>query len=590
MADKPNTQIIIRHIAGAKVNKIDPFALADTKEISFGREAGSTIVFDAPKDDVVSRKHAVLRIKSNGTLSFSIEDLNSSNGTFVNGQKITGAAELVPEDTVEFGKGGPKFTFDVQPRPDNMAARTRVMSAIDTTATRAVATTAMTATPTGQTATPPAKAGIGKNTVMMMLSDERKKTSQVWMGAMAAVLAFVIVGGGALYWRMQQEAEAQAAKASAEATSAATQQINAVTTSMGMTPGEIANKYGNSTVMIEMQWRLYDKETGRPVFHKAWSEQINKKDVTLPAYLKLPNGNVVPWLTTEDEQHRNIEIRGAGRGSGFVVSPQGYILTNKHVGASWRQSVSPASYAGTTNGFLLSKDPKGKVVYEVIDVAKVAPRVLSWSPEDDGGFLFNSALQKSGRNIDLPELSQKTTLKTFNGRNEVLTVRFPHSRLSINADLTSSSTDEDVALLKINSPEPLVPLELATDDEVKIGEKVIVLGYPAVSAETIMTIENDRTGRKSQEIIPEVTVTDGIVQRLGMATAQEGTRRIEGSLGDTIQLSVLSSAGNSGGPVFNASGKVVGLFTFGHTYGDTTVNYAVRIRHGRNLLKPQLVQ
>src|SRR5712671_7786746 len=82
MSDKPNTQIIIRHIAGAKINRIDPFALADTTEITFGREAGSTVAFDSPKDDVVSRKHAVLRVKSNEPLSFTIEDLASSNGTF----------------------------------------------------------------------------------------------------------------------------------------------------------------------------------------------------------------------------------------------------------------------------------------------------------------------------------------------------------------------------------------------------------------------------------------------------------------------------------------------------------------------------
>jgi len=78
MADKPNTQIIIRHIASAKINRIDPFALADTTEITFGREAGSTVAFDSPKDDVVSRRHAVLRIKNEGVPSFSIEDLKSS--------------------------------------------------------------------------------------------------------------------------------------------------------------------------------------------------------------------------------------------------------------------------------------------------------------------------------------------------------------------------------------------------------------------------------------------------------------------------------------------------------------------------------
>jgi len=105
MSDKPNTQIIIRHIAGAKINRIDPFALADTTEITFGREASSTVTFDSPKDDVVSRRHAVLRVKNDGGApSFSIEDLKSSNGTFVNGEKISSEHELLPDDTVEFGK------------------------------------------------------------------------------------------------------------------------------------------------------------------------------------------------------------------------------------------------------------------------------------------------------------------------------------------------------------------------------------------------------------------------------------------------------------------------------------------------------
>src|SRR5437763_17216138 len=104
MTDKPNTQVIIRHIAGAKINRIDPFALADTTEITFGREAGSTVMFDSPKDDVVSRRHAVLRIKNDEAVpSFALEDLKSSNGTFVNNERIEGVRELLTEDTVEFG-------------------------------------------------------------------------------------------------------------------------------------------------------------------------------------------------------------------------------------------------------------------------------------------------------------------------------------------------------------------------------------------------------------------------------------------------------------------------------------------------------
>ena len=118
----------------------------------------------------MSRRHAVLRTKNDGT-SFTIEDLKSSNGTFVNGERISGEVEILPDDVIEFGRGGPKFAFDVQPRPAGLAGRTRTMSAVESTATRALATTAMTEAvqPTGQMPAQPVKTGVGKNTVMMML-------------------------------------------------------------------------------------------------------------------------------------------------------------------------------------------------------------------------------------------------------------------------------------------------------------------------------------------------------------------------------------------------------------------------------------
>jgi len=404
---------------------------------------------------------------------------------------------------------------------------------------------------------------------------------------MAAVMAFVIVGGGVLYWRLQQENAAQLVQATTLASANTNQQITAANEKAGMTPGEIANKYGNSTVLIEFTWRLFDKETGRPVYHKAFTPTINgKAQQKLPAYLKLNTGAVVPWLTTDDDEHRNYEIKGGGSGSGFVVSTQGYILTNRHVAASWRNGVSPESYARADKGYLLTKDSKGKIGWELIDAKRLARDYFSWIPEDENGYLFNSGFLAAGKTLQLPEITSKTVVAQFAGRNESLTVRFPHTRLSINAELTSSSTDDDVALIKINSPEPLVPLELAVDDEVKQGDRAIVLGYPGMSAKTVMTIETSQG--KRQEVIPEVTVTDGIVQRVGTQVVQEGTKRVQGTKGDTLQLSVQSSAGNSGGPVFNANGKVIGLFTFGYTFIDTTVNYAVRIKHGRNLLKPQM--
>ena len=69
----------------------------------------STVAYDMQRDDEVSRKHAVIRIKNEkGQYYFRLADLNSSNGTMLNGERIAGEVELLPEDVVELGAGGPK--------------------------------------------------------------------------------------------------------------------------------------------------------------------------------------------------------------------------------------------------------------------------------------------------------------------------------------------------------------------------------------------------------------------------------------------------------------------------------------------------
>ena len=92
----------------------------------------------------------------------------------------------------------------------------------------------------------------------------------------------------------------------------------------------------------------------------------------------------------------------------------------------------------------------------------------------------------------------------------------------------------------------------------KVGEKVMALGYPSLSMSTYMTIENDRTGRERTEDDPRADRHRRHRAETRHFTTQEGTRRIESSQGDTIQVSIAVGPGNSGGPVFNADGRVVG--------------------------------
>src|SRR6185295_19065727 len=73
--------------------------------ISVGRNPDVDIRFDPQKDLDVSGKHAEFRAKGAG---YELHDLGSTNGTFVNGERLTGSVELSTADTIRFGANGPE--------------------------------------------------------------------------------------------------------------------------------------------------------------------------------------------------------------------------------------------------------------------------------------------------------------------------------------------------------------------------------------------------------------------------------------------------------------------------------------------------
>jgi len=81
--------------SGPIAGKIFPL---EGEEIIVGRDASSGVAIN---DAEVSRKHAQLSL--NGS-SYVIQDLGSTNGTFVNRQRITTTQVLNPGDTVSFGE------------------------------------------------------------------------------------------------------------------------------------------------------------------------------------------------------------------------------------------------------------------------------------------------------------------------------------------------------------------------------------------------------------------------------------------------------------------------------------------------------
>ena len=106
-----------------------------------------------------------------------------------------------------------------------------------------------------------------------------------------------------------------------------------------------------------------------------------------------------------------------------------------------------------------------------------------------------------------------------------------HDRRLIEAKLIGIDTFRDLALLKIDESYPALPL--SDSDNVKVGNKVIAIGNPLGLS---------------------FTVTEGIVSGLD----REGPNGLE----EYIQTDVSLNPGNSGGPLIDTSGGVVGINNF----------------------------
>ena len=60
-------------------------------------------------------------------------------------------------------------------------------------------------------------------------------------------------------------------------------------------------------------------------------------------------------------------------------------------------------------------------------------------------------------------------------------------------------------------------------------------------------------------------------------------------MGDSYQLSTNETGGgNSGGPVFDEKGRVIGIYTYGRTT-DVTLGFCIPIRFGMELMGTQPV-
>ena len=125
----------------------------------------------------------------------------------------------------------------------------------------------------------------------------------------------------------------------------------------------------------------------------------------------------------------------------------------------------------------------------------------------------------------------------------------------------SAPEEKDLAILKLPAPtDKRAPLSIRPSDDVEIGENAWALGYPGI------TSQNQQYSTYDPE---DATLTQGVISK---------RNRPAGVDYEAFQIDTYINHGNSGGPLLDEKGNVIGITTSGISYDGVSmegVNYAI---------------
>lgn len=227
-----------------------------------------------------------------------------------------------------------------------------------------------------------------------------------------------------------------------------------------------------------------------------------------PAVVRIITGFTGTWYWRGNQYPTN----NISSGSGFIISPDGYIMTNAHVVSDLKKS---------------DEDMRNELL---VQFAAQALRAANQPVNQEtilraARILLNDGAQLSN--------FQKINFVFFQSGS-----RLPYEIKAYGAPVGEG---KDVSIIKVetkNAP----TLRLGDSEKTQVGDKIYVIGYPGAADSEVLDA-------KSQL---EPTTNDGSIS--AKKTSAEGA--------PVLQTNANTTHGNSGGPVINDKGEVIGLLTF----------------------------
>jgi serine protease Do len=237
----------------------------------------------------------------------------------------------------------------------------------------------------------------------------------------------------------------------------------------------------------------------------------------------------------DDDSTQTEELVSRSSGSGFIVSPDGYLVSNAHVVAE--ENPSETLRLSLANKFIrslreglsdgdLSEDQQTQAEEILFDKL--------WTYFLDKGEMTNAGTDV---NVLYGQATPDDDIEVASWSADV--VRQGEFTSEVDGEY---AVGRDIALLSVDETD-LPTVRLGSGADVAQGDDLFVIGYPDIGLENLF---GDRTRTL------EPTLTSGIVS----------ARRTLPTGVNTIQTDAGINNGNSGGPMYNSDGEVVGVATF----------------------------